>query len=171
MARVNTRRSILIEDNGYTEIGHISAVVERAEKIFVNPDITILTFQERKHYFMKAFAQTKVEAVEQNKIYNFAKQMYRMRKIRFDCIILTALDILPVTVALGCTCAKVLLYNQWHQWWSLELRNVKGYLKGILKAILNIPTAIYLLIVSGFILLRTFVRAQFMNLRMAHPKE
>lgn len=162
---------ILIEDNGYTEVGHVITAVQRTKEVFINPDITILTFAERKQHFTNMFPETRLVIAEGCNKYRLAIQLYRMRKHRFNCIVLTTLDVSPIVVSFLFFRAEVLLYNRWHQWWSLELRNVKGYLKGILKAILNIPTVIYLLIVSGFILLRTFVRAQFMNLRMTHPKE
>lgn len=167
--KVKIKTNILITDNGYTPIDHVLTAVRRAEATFINPDITILTFMMRKGNFNNIFPHLKV-VIASNLISSrkLAWQIYRLRKYRFDYIVLTTLDILPVMVALGFTIAKTLLYNKWQQWWSLEFKNIKGCSKDLMKIILAVPLVIYLLIVSGIILLRTFLRAWFINLNTTH---
>lgn len=150
---------ILIEDNGYTDIGHIRTAVKRAREIFVNPDITILTFEERKRYFSDMFSDAKLFTAEEgNNRYRLARQMLRMRKIGFDRVILTSLDISPIIVSILFMRTKVLLYNKWHQWWSLEIKDAREYLKTILNFLITIPVFIYLLISAIFILSKTKLR-------------
>jgi len=150
---------ILIEDNGYTEIGHIRDTVDRAREMFVNPDITILTFEERKRYFSDMLSDAKsFTAEEDNNRYRLARQMFRMRKLGFDRVILTSLDISPIITSLLFMRTKVLLYNRWHQWWSLEIKDMREYLKIILNFLITIPIFIYLLISAIFILSKTKLR-------------
>lgn len=155
---------ILIEDNGYTEIGHIRTAVKRAREIFVNPDITILTFEERKRYFSDMLSDMKLFTAEEgNNRHRLARQMWRMRKIGFDRVVLTTLDISPVITSMLFIRTKVLLYNKWHQWWSLEIKNAQEYLKTILNFLIMVPVFIYLLILAIFILSRTRLRLISLN--------
>jgi hypothetical protein len=163
---------ILIEDNGYTEVGHVITAVRRAEEFFINPDITILTFTMRKQDFINTFPQMKIVTVEEiNDRYGLAMKMYGMRKHKFNYVILTALDIFPIVVSFLFFKAKVFLYNKWHQWWSLELRNIRGYLKEILIFLVNIPVLIYLFITACFILLRTRFRLVSANIKSIVAKK
>ncbi len=155
---------ILIEDNGYTEIGHIRNAVERAREIFVNPDITMLTFEERKQYFSDMFLDAKLFTAEEgNNRYRLARQMLHMRKLGFDRVILTSLDISPVIASMLFMKTKLLLYNRWHQWWSLEVKDVREYLKITLNFLITIPVFIYLLISAIFILSKTRLRLMGLN--------
>ena len=165
------RHSVLIEDNGYTDIGHVLTAVHRAEEIFMNPDITILTFKARGHYFVNMFPEMKVTTIEKGNRYALAMQMYRMRKFRFNSIVLTTLDASPVIMSLLFMRAKVLLYNRWHQWWSLNFRGLSGYFRKILSFLIAIPAFIYLLIASGFILLRMGFRFWLADLKTISRKE
>lgn len=162
----DTKTRILVEDNGYTDTGHTLTAVRRADEVFINADITILTFAERKQHFVNMFPHMKLIIVEESdNRYRLAIRMYRMRKYRFDYIILTALDISPIVISFLFFKAKVLLYNRWHQWWSLDLRNVWGYFKYILIFLATIPVFIYLLITTSLILFRTGFRLRLMNLK------
>ena len=49
------KHPVLVEDNGYTDIGHVSTAVRKAGESFINPDITVLTFKAREHYFANMF--------------------------------------------------------------------------------------------------------------------
>jgi hypothetical protein len=163
---------ILIEDNGYTEVGHVITAVRRAEEFFINPDITILTFTMRKQDFINSFPQMKLVIVGENGNRNsLAVQMYRMRKDKFNYLVLTALDIIPILISFLFFRVEVLLYNRWHQWWSLELRNIWGYLKEILIFLVNIPVLIYLFITACFILLRTRFRLVSANIKSIVAKK
>jgi hypothetical protein len=155
---------ILIEDNGYTEIGYIRTVVKRAREIFINPDITIVAQEVRKRYFSDMLPDMKLFTAEHsNNRYRLARQILRMRKLGFDRVILTTLDISPVLVSMLFMRTKVLLYNKWHQWWSLEIKDVWGYLKDMLKILITIPIFIYLLISAVFVLSRTRLRLISLN--------
>jgi hypothetical protein len=146
---------VLVEDNGYTDIGHVSTAVRRAAENFINPDITILTFVSRKHYFVDMFPQAKVVVVEKpNNRYTLAMQMYRMRKLGFSRIVLTTLDISPILVAMLYMRGEVLLYNKWHQWWTLQHKTVDEYFKVIPRIIYNLVIFIYLLINVSFVFLK-----------------
>lgn len=150
---------ILIEDNGYTEIGHVITAVRNAEKIFINPDITILTFESRKEGFINNFPDIKLISVKENgNKYKLAIEMFRMRSQKFNYVILTALDISPIAISFLFMKARVLLYNRWHQWWSLRFRNLFGYFKWGLIFLVMVPLFIYLFIISSIILIRTSVR-------------
>lgn len=150
---------ILIEDNGYTEIGHIDNVIQRAENIFINCGITILTYPRRQAHFINRFPEIKPVIVEaENNKYALAVEMLRLSKNKYDYVILTTLDILPILSSFLFLRAKVLLYNRWHQWWSLDIRSITGYLRPVFRFLAMVPVFIYLLITTGGILLRTAFR-------------
>ena len=161
---INNR--ILIVDNGYTGIGHVLTAVKRAEEIFINPDITVLTFAQRKQDFINNFPNLKIAEIKESKNrYRLAKQMYRLRKHKFNCVILTTLDISPIVVSFLFIRRRVLLYNRWHQWWSLDFGNMGGYFKRVLALLVMIPVFIYLLIAAGLILFRTNFKLALMKLK------
>jgi len=167
---VKTR--ILIQDNGYTETGYILTAVRKIGEIFINPDITLLTLTERKQDFINAFAQMKLVVLgENNNRDSLAAQMYRMRKDKFNYVVLTALDIIPILISFLFFRVEVLLYNRWHQWWSLRFRNIWGYLKEISGFLLRIPVFIYLFITATLILLRTGSRLALINLKSSLKKK
>ena len=159
---------ILIEDNGYTDIAHVLTAVRRAREIFSNPDITILTFEARKHYFEDAFTQVKKIVIVGPTVsrYGLAAEMLRIRKDKFKYIVLTTLDVSPIIIAFSFFKAKILLYNKWHQWWGLRIKNGWDYLKNVLAFIVSIPILIYLIISATFILCGTKLRLVLMNLRV-----
>ena len=153
--------NILIEDNGYTETGYIISAVRNSGKIFINPHITMLTFDSRKEDFINNFSHLDLVAIDPGRNrYKMAMEMYRLRHREFDFVILTSLDVSPVLASFLFLRAKILLYNRWHQWWVLRFRNLLGYLKAGALFLATIPITIYLLVVSGFVLVRTFVRSQ-----------
>lgn len=157
---------ILIVDNGYTPVDHVTTAVRRVEETFINPAITIVTFALRKQHFIEMFPHAKI-VLAGNLLasYKLAWQMYRLGKHRIDYVLLTTLDILPIIVATGLSTARTLLYNKWHQWWSLEFKNVKEYLKEIFMFIIYIPITFYLLAISSFVLLRTGLRCGYVHLK------
>lgn len=168
----NIKSRILIQDNGYTEIGYILTAVQKIGEIFINPDITLLTIAERKQHFINSFPQMKLVAVGENNNRNsLAGQMYRMRKDKFNYVVLTTLDIAPILISFLFFRAEVLLYNRWHQWWSLRFRNILGYFKEILTFLVTIPVFIYLLITAILILLRTGFRLGLINLKSSIKSE
>jgi hypothetical protein len=156
---LDIKSNILIEDNSYTEPGHVITAVRRAKEFFINPEITLLTFPERKDNFVNNFNDLNIVTVEEKRgRYGLVGEMYKMDNKRFDYVILTTLDIVPVLATLLFFRSKVLLYNRWHQWWGLKIMNPLGYLKNIVMAFLEVLVILYLIVVSIFILLRMKIR-------------
>jgi len=152
---------ILIEDNGYTDVGHVLTAVRRAQELFINPDISILTFARRKQDFTYNFPGKKLIIVGGNAHrYSLAARMLKMCRQKTDYIILSALDISPVIVSCLFFKARTLLYNRWHQWFGLRFRNLFGYLKWVLVILVMVPVYLYLLVMSGIILARTSLRVK-----------
>jgi hypothetical protein len=150
---------ILIVDNGYTEIGPVLTAIKKAESNFVNPKLTILTLSKRKEDLLNNFPYLKEDIIGQNnRGFSLGWGILRMGNYQFTHILLTALDIWPILSAFLYRKAKILLYNQWHQWWTLKPRNIFGYIREILVFLVMIPVFIYLSIASIFILLRTNIR-------------
>jgi hypothetical protein len=164
--REDIRCRILVVDNGYTDISHVLTAVRTTLENFINPDITILTFMSRRHYFVDMLPSVKIAVTgESNESHRLAVQMYRMRKDKFHYVVVTTLDVSPITAALLFMKGKVLLYNRWHQWWSLGFRNALEYFKGILIFLAKIPIFVYLLVTATLILLRTGLRLGLINLK------
>jgi hypothetical protein len=155
--------SILIVDNGYTDIGHVLRAVKRSAEDFPNPDITLLTFASREHYFKGLFPEMSIVTVGQSWKYGLAGKMYALRRLRFTYVVLTTLDVSPVTTALLFMRTQVFLYNKWYQWWSLSLRNPLGYIKGVLRLLKSVPLFLYLLVTATIILLKTGFRLAFVS--------
>lgn len=164
------KQPLLIVDDGHGEIGYISTAVRKAKANFINPDISVITFPNRKHYFMEMVPQGNIVTVKYpDRRFSLAMQMYRMRKSVFSRIILTSLDIMPILVSFSFMHSEVFLYNKWHEWWNLAFRSPYGYIKGIFSLVYNFFIFIYLLIVSGYILLKIGMRSLWMNL--TSPRE
>ena len=125
-------QSVLIVDNGYTWLGYLDSAIERIKNYFPKAEISILTFAERKSNLQKTFSTLKFilpsERLRTNK-YQIALQLLKMRKEGYGFIALFSLDITPLIVALIFHKSKVILYNQWEQWWSLRLRNITEIFK------------------------------------------
>lgn len=154
---------ILLQDNGYTETNHLLNAVRSISRLFINPDITMVTFEGRSMRLLSEFPSTHIVTVARNKRFGLAMKMGKMRKPEYDVIVVTALDVSPILISWVVLHKKVSLYNRWLQWWSLDAKNIFGYIKSILLFILMIPAFIFLFIFASFILLRT-------NLRLAMMK-
>jgi len=156
------KRPVLIVDNGYTDISHVSNAMRKVSEEFLNPDITLLTLAFRKSHFANMFPEIKIIAVNgAGNRYGLAAAEYRLRKLKFFRVVLTALDISPVLISLLFMKAEVILYNKWHQWWGLRFKKIWEYPKGILKPIVTFSLIVYLFISSGIILFRTAFRLKF----------
>ena len=153
MSECDIESRILIADNGYTEIGHIIRAIERAETLFINPNIALLTSDKRRHHF-----ESMLPMIE------LVVQIPKKPRKRFTHIVLTDLNIVRVLRSMLLIRAKVVLYNKWHQWWGLRFISPGEYLKEIIRFLAGIPIFIYLLIIAGFILLRTNLRMCLINL-------
>lgn len=151
---------VLVVDNGYTDIGHVSTAVRKSMANILNPDITVLTFSLRKHYFIDMFPQAKVICAD-DIVYKYALAMHmlRLRKYRFTHVVLTTLDISPIIITLLFMGNKVLLYNKWHEWWALKFRGPFDYIRVIVYFLITVLIFIYLFITSSFILIKTWLRS------------
>lgn len=155
------RQPILIVDNGYASSGHIYCAIEKTIESFPQSKITLLTSSEREE-LKKQFPALEFAESEDYifKRYRIARTMLNLRN-QYGYIILLSLDITPLIVSLLFMGGKVILYNQWHQWWMLMPKTTVDYLaqmpRFILKVILNAIIFIYLLISTcGIFLRRSF---------------
>lgn len=125
-------QSVLIVDNGYGWIGYMESGIEKVRNYFPKAEITVLTNSERKSNLEKDFPGLKFILPFQRlkpKRYRIALQMLKMRRVKHDFIILLSLDITPLIVSLLFSKSRVVLYNQWGQWWPLRLRNIGEFFK------------------------------------------
>jgi hypothetical protein len=138
--------SVLVIDNGYATYEHIHCAVERTRESLPQAKITVLTSVERgklKNSFpMLEFMEPDEQIFKKYKI---ANAMLNLRN-RYDYIILLSLDITPVIASLTFNNSRVLLYNQWHQWWSIKLRPARSYLMIIPRFFYNIMLFIFLIV-------------------------
>lgn len=153
---------VLLEDNRHSELGYVLTALRRAEEIIINPDITILTFHSRKEHFKNIPNSVKTVILDDssNRL-GLAYNIYRMRKNRFNFILLTSLDISPVAVSFFFFQARIMLYNKFHQWWSLRLKNIFDYLVEFTRLIMIIPLYVYLFAAGGSIILLVKLRLLF----------
>ena len=63
------------------------------------------------------------------------------------------------------------LYNRWHQWWSLNFRSISEYFWKALSLPVMVLVFMYLLVISGFILIRINIRLGLINLKAIIRKE
>lgn len=125
-------QSILIVDNGYSWIGHFDSAIEGTRNFFPKAEVSTLTFEERKNNLQKDFPNLNYILPASGlrpKRYQLALQMFKLRKQKYDFVVLLSLDITPVIVALVLLKSKVVLYNQWGQWWTLQIRGIKEAFK------------------------------------------
>jgi len=125
-------QSILILDNGYTWLGHLDSAIEQIENYFPKAEISVLTFEQRVANLQQISPSLKFILPSQRlrpRRYQLALQLLKLRKARYDFIFLFSLDITPLIISLLFFTSKVILYNQWGQWWTLRLRNIKEVFK------------------------------------------
>lgn len=169
----DTNYPVLVVDSGFTDINHILTVVRKIEEKLINPEISVLTFENRKDSLEKMLPGLKINIAKGTAgRYSIAREMLKLRKGRFGRVIITSLDISPVAVSLLFYNSELHLYNRWHQWWSVNFKNIFGYLKDIFSFLASIPVFIYLLLLAGLILLRMHFRLFLANLKsIAGEKE
>jgi len=147
---------VLVVDDGRGELGYITTAARKTKTNFINPNISVVTFSDRKHYFMEIVPHGNIFTVKDpDRRFSLAIQIYRMRKHGFSRIVLTSLDIAPILVSFLFIRGKVFLYNKWHEWWRLSFRTIYGYVKAMLGLLYAMIIFMYLLVTCGFILLRT----------------
>jgi hypothetical protein len=166
---ISTR--VLVADDGRGELGYITTAVKKAKADFINPNVSVITFPGREHYFTGIIPSERVFAAKDSENrFSLAMQIYRMRNNGFSRIVLINLDISPILAAFLFINADVLLYNRWHEWWRLSFRTIYGYIKAILGLLRAIVIFVYLLISCGFVLLRTALGLLLSGLAYNHGK-
>jgi len=126
------RQSVLMVDNGYSHFEHVFSCIETINNCFPQAEFSVLTFEHRKDILKKEFPNLKfiIPAGQSGpKRYQIALEVLRMRRRRFDFILLLSLDITPLLASLLFTNSDVILHNQWRQWWSIRLRRVTELFK------------------------------------------
>jgi len=151
---------ILVIDNGYAKIEQITKCLSDISMVLPNSKNYLLTYPQRRNHFIEELEFTSFIDMKKSfiKRYQLALNMLRIRKQRFDYVVLPSLDISPLIVTLlFLRKDKVLLYNKWHQWWVLKFRNVSEISlipKTIGRFIINIFIFLYLLLVVSLIYLK-----------------
>ncbi len=152
------KHAVLIVDNGYASYEQIHGVIQRTGESLPQARITVLTSREGGELKSKF---PELEFIEPEgfifKKYRIANAMFSLHN-RYDYIILLSLDITPIFASLLFMNSGVLLYNEWHQWWSLRPKPIEDYLMVIPKLIsttvINVIIFVYLLISVSWIFLR-----------------
>ena len=149
------RHSILVVDNGYALSEQIGCALQQIRESLPGAKVSVVAFEERKQ-LKDNFPE--LEIIQSGKCiierYRIARHMFRLRRNRYDYIIPLSLDITPILVSILFMKDKVLLYNQWHQWWSVKPKSIKGYLTVLPRFIFNIIIFAYLLISVSWIFLK-----------------
>jgi len=149
------KHSILVIDNGYASFAHLEYAIGRIKESLPQAKISVLALGQRKE-LKDNFSELEITSPGKCIIrkYHIARHMLRLRKNRYDYIILLSLDITPIIASMLFMQGRILLFNRWQQWWSLNLRSVGGYLTIIPQSIFNVLMFIYLLIDVFWIFLR-----------------
>lgn len=163
---------VLLVDNRHSELGYVLTALRRAEEIIINPVISILTFRSRKEHFNNIPGSVKTVILDDSSNRpGLAYNIYRMRKNKFNFILLTSLDISSMAVSFIFFRARILLYNKFHQWWNLRLKNIFDYMTGFARLIIIIPLYIYLFVAGGSVILLVKTRLLFARLNPASNKD
>lgn len=141
------RHSILIVDNGYALFEQLECAIRKLKESLPHARISVLALRQRSEFKGNLPG---IDIVYTGgcviKRYRLARHMIRLRKNKYDYIILLSLDITPVIVSILFVKGKALLYNQWHQWWSLNPKSLQRYLLSIPEFVYNVFIFIYLLV-------------------------
>jgi hypothetical protein len=152
------KQSILVVDNGYAAYGHVECTVNRIKESLPYASVSVLGLEKRK-----ALENTYPD-VKFIKPYSFimkklsiARHLLRIKGDNYEYIVLLSLDISPIFASILFMNSKLLLHNQWGQWWGIRLKPVRVYLmafpKFILDTLLNIVILVYLLVNISWVLL------------------
>ena len=154
------KRPVLIVDNGYAPCEHLHSTVTETKRRIPDSDVSILALKHRRGFLREKFSDLEIIHPDEQiriKRYALAIQMFKMRKRSYDFVILMSLDITPTMVAVLFMNSKVLLYNQWHQWWELKFKSIRFYSIGFFQFIYNIIIFPYLLVSVLLVFLRWLI--------------
>jgi len=163
---------VLLVDNGYTQTEHIRLALSRISELFINPNVSLLTFEERKSYFIDMLEKRKQIMVKSGRFrYRLALSLLAQRICRFDYVVLTTLDASALVASFGLAKQRMLLFNRWNQWWSLSLRSPGSYLKEIAKYLFLIVPFIFICFCSVIILILFKIRLMLIRTKVLNYRE
>lgn len=117
--------NVLVVDNGYASLSHLDEALGKIKRgCGSNVKISVITFIQRNDFIMNRFPEAGVIIVRPCFLrrYALANEMLRARRMRHDFIVVLSLDVSPLLAAVFMK-GKVLLFNQWHQWWRLDVKS------------------------------------------------
>jgi hypothetical protein len=125
-------QSVLITDNGYCRLADLRLAVRKIQDYFPKAKISILTLPERYPLLRKELGEFEFIICGQKlglRRYRLARELLFLRKKDFDHILVFSLDLTPLAVALFLFKSRIILYNQWGQWYSLRLKKASEIFK------------------------------------------
>jgi hypothetical protein len=126
------KQTILIVDNGYSGLEYLFSCIDRINNYFPQAEVLVLTFEHRKAEIEKEFHNLRFIIASRQidlKRYRIALQMLKICRKKIDFILLLSLDISPLIASLFFANCRIVLYNQWGQWWSIRLRKISELFK------------------------------------------
>jgi len=118
---------ILVVDDGAAS-SQLIYTLSRIRRYLPFARVTLLTSRKRQDI---AEEFTFVKIIRSDKFwikrYQIARHMLKLKNNNYSYVILPSLDITPVITSVLLMKARVLLNNQWHQWWKLSLKPVGYY--------------------------------------------
>jgi hypothetical protein len=129
-------RSILVVDNGYCPISHVRCCLKLLESHFPAGAVTVVTFERRKAELLSGYEggmRLSFAVPDEGsfpKRYCLSRRIASLRATHFDYIVLLSLDATPLAVSLFRFKARIVLFNQWRQIWSVRFRNLSGLFTG-----------------------------------------
>jgi hypothetical protein len=124
-------RALIIDSQGRS-IESQKVCIENLKEYFCGPEITVLTFPERLPYLKESFKDIDFVLPAQPCFftkYGVALRMISLKSRKYSLIVLPSLDFSPLIASMLLFKSKVLLFNQWSQWWILKLRCVSEIFK------------------------------------------
>ena len=119
--------SVLIVDSQQTPLAIQRECLEEVLKHYPRAEIVMLTFPERDDYWRGQFPDIKLCVPAETYIpirYSMATGIATQLHKRPELIVLSSLAVSPLMVALIFGSAKVILYNQWQQWWHIKRKKI-----------------------------------------------
>jgi len=119
--------SVLIVDSQQTPLATQRECLEEVLKHYPRAEIVMLTFPERVGYWQEQFPEIKLCVPAQRYIpirYSMAIGIAAQLHKRPELVVLSSLAITPLMIALMFGSAKVILYNQWQQWWHIKKKRI-----------------------------------------------
>ena len=120
-------QSVLIMDNGYCRLADLHAAARKIRDYFPKAKISVLALAQRCSLLRNEFPEFEFIICSPKlkpRKYRIALQLFFLRNKNFDCILNFSLELTPLIIHLFLFKSRIILYNQWGQWYSLRLRKV-----------------------------------------------